>query len=370
MHATGVVHRDIKPANLMLVDDAGEVDVIKVCDFGLAKPMRLDDPGPSAGDSLLAVTTDQGDVCGTPGYMAPEQACGEEVDARADLYAVAAVLFHCLVGRPPFPGRSSFAVVSQQLTNPAPRPSSVRPDLRVFPALDALVVRGLARDRTERPSTAQVFRADLQQIARDVACSDGVTSDADLPVTLRSAPPGLAALVAKLVASRPFSSSVPVLAIASVFLSTSFFQAPRSPATATPSLAPTPRASAGEVPDSTPAPAHAFTAASPSPAAVASSAREEVRSRPVATRNAARSAPTLQQAEELLDAGRTADACRAGERAASTRPSAKIWDFLGRCYMRLGEPERARSYYRRYLTLAPLGSHAVFVRAMLGEPGP
>jgi serine/threonine-protein kinase len=142
-HEEGIIHRDIKPQNL-LVDPAG---FLKVMDFGIARlTERLE-----GGHTLTAA----GLVIGTPQYMAPEQLFGEAVDARADLYAVGAVLFECVTGRPVYDAPSAMALLSRHLVQKPPDPSTLNPD--VSPALAKVVLRALAR----RPEDRWASAADL-----------------------------------------------------------------------------------------------------------------------------------------------------------------------------------------------------------------
>src|SRR3954467_5431801 len=112
-HSEGIVHRDLKPANLMVVDPDTPYEILKVMDFGLAKLL-----GP--GVSHLTVTNAEFAV-GTPGYMCPEQARGEEMDHRGDLYSVGAILFEMLSGRLPFSGASTMDVLLAHATEEPPR---------------------------------------------------------------------------------------------------------------------------------------------------------------------------------------------------------------------------------------------------------
>jgi serine/threonine-protein kinase len=155
-HAKGVVHRDLKPSNIMLLERRTEHDFVKVCDFGIAKA-QLEEPGRDA--SMLTI---QGNVCGTPEYMAPEQARGEPLDGRADLYGAAVILYQMVTGQIPFSATSPFAVVSLHLTEPPVPPSVRRPDLDIPPSLDNLILRALAKRREERPQTAAQFREELE----------------------------------------------------------------------------------------------------------------------------------------------------------------------------------------------------------------
>ncbi len=150
-HSCGVVHRDIKPDNILLSE--GHAIVV---DFGIAKAV-----GAARETQTL---TSEGTSLGTPAYMAPEQAAGEaDVDHRADVYAVGAVLFEMLAGAPPFTG-SFQQVVMAKMAKDAPALSTTAPTLA--PALVQLVARCLARDPTRRPATAEALLAELRALAQ------------------------------------------------------------------------------------------------------------------------------------------------------------------------------------------------------------
>ena len=146
-HRAGVVHRDIKPGNVM-VTDSGRV---KVMDFGIARAV-------SDSSSTVAETTA---IVGTAAYFSPEQAKGESVDARADLYSTGVVLYELLTGRPPFRGDTPVAVAYQHVSE-APLPPSEIND-RIPRALDAIVLRALAKDPFQRPQDAAGFREALDE---------------------------------------------------------------------------------------------------------------------------------------------------------------------------------------------------------------
>jgi eukaryotic-like serine/threonine-protein kinase len=151
-HARSIVHRDLKPANLFC--ERGEVSRTKVLDFGLAR---------NAAASLMMLTH-PGELAGTPGYMAPEQARGlHEVDARADIYSLGCVLYECLTGRPPFSGGHVFAVLAKILVEDTPRVRELRPD--VPPALDALLARMMAKDVKDRPADASELLQELRRVS-------------------------------------------------------------------------------------------------------------------------------------------------------------------------------------------------------------
>jgi serine/threonine-protein kinase len=146
-HHAGLVHRDIKPANVMLTPTGA----VKVMDFGIARALA---------DIGQTMTQTQA-VVGTAQYLSPEQARGENVDARSDLYSTGCLLFELLTGRPPFMGDSPVSVAYQHVREEAPRPSQFASD--VPPELDAIVGKALQKDRNARYSSAQEFSAELQR---------------------------------------------------------------------------------------------------------------------------------------------------------------------------------------------------------------
>ncbi len=145
-HRSGVVHRDIKPANVMV----GDNDSVKVMDFGIARAV-------SDNSATQAATAG---IVGTAQYFSPEQARGDAVDARTDLYSTGVILYELLAGRPPFKGESAVSVAYQHVSEEAPLPSSH--NSQVSGELDAVVARAMAKDRDERYQTAEEFREHLQ----------------------------------------------------------------------------------------------------------------------------------------------------------------------------------------------------------------
>ncbi|MET7639217.1 Stk1 family PASTA domain-containing Ser/Thr kinase [Streptomyces sp. NPDC005438] len=150
-HQSGIVHRDIKPANVMLTRN-GQV---KVMDFGIARAM---------GESGITMTQTAA-VIGTAQYLSPEQAKGESVDARSDLYSTGCLLYELLTVRPPFVGDSPVAVAYQHVREEPQPPSSFDPE--VSPEMDAIVLRALVKDPDYRYQSADEMRADIE------ACLDG-----------------------------------------------------------------------------------------------------------------------------------------------------------------------------------------------------
>jgi beta-lactam-binding protein with PASTA domain/tRNA A-37 threonylcarbamoyl transferase component Bud32 len=148
-HQAGIVHRDIKPGNVMVTRNGD----VKVMDFGIARAMS---------DSQ-ATMTQTAQVIGTAQYLSPEQARGERVDSRSDLYSTGCLLYELLTGRPPFTGDSPVAIAYQHVReNPIP-PSRVDPDVPAW--ADAIVLKAMAKSPADRYQTASDMRADLQRAA-------------------------------------------------------------------------------------------------------------------------------------------------------------------------------------------------------------
>ncbi|KRF33262.1 Stk1 family PASTA domain-containing Ser/Thr kinase [Yonghaparkia sp. Soil809] len=167
-HRAGVVHRDIKPGNIMITN-SGQV---KVMDFGIARAVS---------DSAATVAQTS-TILGTAQYFSPEQARGETVDARSDLYSTGVVLFEMLTGRAPFRGDSPVAVAYQHVSEAPVAPSTIVPS--ISPALDAVVLHALAKDRFERFQTAADFRSDVAAAAAGQVPPKRVDAPTDFSATL------------------------------------------------------------------------------------------------------------------------------------------------------------------------------------------
>ena len=159
-HRKGIVHRDIKPGNVML-SEAGDV---KVMDFGIAR----------ATTEATAAMTRTNAVVGTAQYMSPEQAKGEPVDSRSDIYSTGCLLYELLTGRPPFMSETAVSLAYKHVGEAPTPPSSFNP--RVSESLDRVVMKSLAKDRQDRYQDAESFRADLRaaQAGRPVSAASFV----------------------------------------------------------------------------------------------------------------------------------------------------------------------------------------------------
>jgi serine/threonine protein kinase len=155
-HKAGIIHRDMKPENVFLIERDGQKDFVKVLDFGIAKTLE-------AITERQGRLTNPGMAMGTPEYMAPEQAAGANADARADVYAVGAILYEMLVGRPPHEGNTIMDVLTKKATEKPAPVVSLRPDV---PAeLERVVMRCLAMSPDERPQSMDALAQDLGRLS-------------------------------------------------------------------------------------------------------------------------------------------------------------------------------------------------------------
>jgi eukaryotic-like serine/threonine-protein kinase len=150
-HRNGIIHRDIKPENIIVTTLRSGEDVVKVVDFGIAKVLNR------GGQKL----TRQGQVFGTPAYMAPEQARGGQISAASDLYSCGILLFTLLVGRPPFWSESVVEIMTSQMNDAPPTLEDVAPQRKCGPELEAVVARALQKAPADRYSSAADLLSDF-----------------------------------------------------------------------------------------------------------------------------------------------------------------------------------------------------------------
>jgi serine/threonine protein kinase len=173
-HQRGIVHRDIKPENIVVATQ-GEALKVKVLDFGIAKLLTSQEAG---------AQTSTGGIVGTAAYMSPEQAAGavQHLDARSDIYSLGMVIYEMLTERVAFTGESCLSILRQQQQDPPPPPSRLRPDLKLPPGVERVVLRALEKDPNKRQQTVGELAGDLE--------SAYLSADPALNTTARHEPPG------------------------------------------------------------------------------------------------------------------------------------------------------------------------------------
>jgi serine/threonine protein kinase len=153
-HKQGVIHRDLKPTNIVLINYDEEKDFVKVVDFGVAKLMNAS----SEGQRL----TQQGEVCGSPVYMSPEQCTGLDLDPRSDIYSMGIVIYETLTGKLPLLGKTMVDTMSKHISEMPPSFSQSRPDLYIPERLEQVIFKALAKDPNDRHQTMEELKVDLE----------------------------------------------------------------------------------------------------------------------------------------------------------------------------------------------------------------
>jgi serine/threonine protein kinase len=163
-HANEIVHRDVKPENVILVEYDGDPDFAKILDFGIAK--LVGSAAQAGGSDKL---TQAGMAFGTPIYMSPEQALGQQIDGRADLYAASVMAYEMITGAPPFQSEDKIEVMSMHASRPLPAMSEVAPGLEVPPVVEQLLQRGLAKRAAERFPNAAAYIAAIDAVLNEIS---------------------------------------------------------------------------------------------------------------------------------------------------------------------------------------------------------
>ena len=221
-HAKGIVHRDIKPANLFVVDSGRDRKQLKILDFGLAKKQGLEaspdsryfSPSNDA-DTATGGATDltiPGSTVGTAAYMSPEQAKGDPLDARTDLFSLGSVLYEMATGQPAFGGRSTAEVFAALLMRDPPAVSSINPAMPS--ALDPIIGKLLAKDRGQRYASAEDLLADLEAVQG--SSSSSASSPTVKPASASSIPAAPASLPVAAAEPRRSSTGLMIGVVAGV----------------------------------------------------------------------------------------------------------------------------------------------------------
>jgi serine/threonine-protein kinase len=155
-HKSGVIHRDLKPENIFLHRTSDGDEIVKIVDFGIAQ-LRVPENAPT--EERQRKLTTEGTIVGTPEYMAPEQARGEAMDHRVDIYAVGIILYEMFTGHPPFTGTAMLQILLQQMSEQPPPMAKVNPSLAIAPELEQVIMRALAKRPEERFTSMSDFAA-------------------------------------------------------------------------------------------------------------------------------------------------------------------------------------------------------------------
>jgi serine/threonine-protein kinase len=186
-HAKGIYHRDVKPENVYLVR-RGDADFVKVVDFGISKAVKQG--GDEGGESYRLTHT--GLLLGTPLYMSPEQARGDEnLDHRVDIWALGVLLYECLTGEVPFRANNYLGIISQVLTHDAAPPSRLRPELGIPSAVEAVVMRAMEKNRDRRYQEMADLERDLERLLagdQNVGLAAGPSEGVPPPSALETGP--------------------------------------------------------------------------------------------------------------------------------------------------------------------------------------
>jgi eukaryotic-like serine/threonine-protein kinase len=192
-HRIGIVHRDIKPDNILLMKVGDDPDFGKVLDFGVAKLME----GSARSAKSLLSLTQAGMVFGTPEFMSPEQACGQPLDGRSDLYSLAATMFAMLTGRALYEGKTPIEWLTHHARTPAPHLADLAPGLAEHTELDAVLQRCFAKHKEQRPASAEELDAMLAALEGHQPAVPEVRQPAMPKVTMFSPSTYMPALVAE-----------------------------------------------------------------------------------------------------------------------------------------------------------------------------
>src|SRR6202167_4967961 len=213
-HTRGIIHRDIKPANLFVVESGRDRKQLKILDFGVAKKQGVeasldsrffDSQNNTATTTNSGGLTTPGSTFGTAAYMSPEQAKGEPLDHRTDLFSLGSVLYEMAAGRPPFGDRSTAGVFAALLMKDPPPVSSLNPAMPS--GLDSIIAKLLAKDRDQRYRSAEELLADLEAVSASASSPPAGTG----PVAVYKPPPAPVTPPPPSASGRPFRSRMLVI---------------------------------------------------------------------------------------------------------------------------------------------------------------
>jgi serine/threonine protein kinase len=180
-HRLGIIHRDLKPSNIMLVEEQGQQDFVKLVDFGIAKILSQE------GSAQKLTTT--GEVFGSPMYMSPEQCAAKPLDKRSDIYSMGCLMYESVCGQPPFEGENVITTLFMQLNEPAPPLKNVAGDPSVVAGLNRIIQKALAKDPSQRYQSIGQVRDDLVELQK--LCGTKISPFVRLKMGVASFKPGL-----------------------------------------------------------------------------------------------------------------------------------------------------------------------------------
>lgn len=169
VHKEGIVHRDLKSSNIVIIDPDAEFPEVKILDFGIAKSISSHD------ESL----TQTGQALGSPSYMSPEQARGDDIDIRSDIYSLGCIAFELMTGRPPFTAETAMETISQHLHSHPPSLKDCNSEISYPPAVEAMVAQAVAKDREQRYHSMADMNARIKEVAAQL--TDLATQEKEPP---------------------------------------------------------------------------------------------------------------------------------------------------------------------------------------------
>ncbi len=399
-HRAGVIHRDFKPDNIIVWEDRAGREHVKVCDFGIAKILD-----PQEGNSI----TVDGFVCGTPQYMAPEQARGDDIDHRVDVYAAGVVLYQMLVGKVPFGGETTLGIITKHLTD-TPIPPHVRaPELGIPRALEEIVEKAMSKEPAGRYQSAGDMADALESALKSLG-ADASERLGQGPFTLERTrrergsdeatartliAPKTKLATPKADPSASTRNAAILVALLLVVLAVAWWARTAAP----PATEVTPPPETGRTPDPPPPTTTTIAAPfvpppstttdvapprtdTPPPSIALTPATSGIRIHPPRTSTIApppTSAPPATDArsegQRAFDEGRrlflandVPGAIGQFEEAARLMPTnAEVQKQLGRAYMRGGDVTRSVAAYRRYLVLRPDAADRAIIEGIIAQ---
>ena len=403
-HHAGIIHRDLKPENVVVLATRRGNERVKVCDFGIAKIME------SEGRST-AITKD-GYVCGTPEYMAPEQARGDKLDIRADVYSAGVVLYQMLCGRVPFSAETALGIITKHIMETPPPPRRVRPEWGIPRSLESIALQALSKAPEERYESASAMAHAIEEVIEKLgesapehlgsgtfaAAAAAAQDEGEPDEDGEPAAATTAEAISKVVPQARGHTWMYALAVALVLLAVGIFlwsrPTPEPPPAATEpqevlpthtNSTPLPEPARPDVdsdPEHPPEPSTAVSPTAPStnpPERRAWRPREPREAPPVEAPPVEAPPPppaaspgelALEEGSRRMIAGDLPGALESFSRAARLMPrSAQAQKQLGRAYMRSGDIARGAEAYRRYLALAPNAPDRAIVERIIAQHG-